>query len=66
MRPQEVQGRSGKQSYGSLGTLGRKAVVLRTAEDRDEEGCADRDAGSVVNSELFRRRRSEARLPAAA
>ena len=50
MRPQEVRGRAGKQSDGSARTREGKVIVLWTAENRDEQGRAVRDAGSVTYS----------------
>ena len=50
MRPKEVAGRAGKQSDGSARTREGKVIVLWTAEKRDEEGHAVRDAGSVTYS----------------
>ena len=48
MRPQEVRGRAGKQSDGSARTREGKVIVLWTAEGRDRDGYARRDAGSVT------------------
>ena len=50
MRPQEVQGRAGKQSDGSARTREGKVIVLWTAEGRDRDGYAHRDAGSVTDT----------------
>jgi len=50
MRPQETQGRSGKQPDGSAKTREVKLVTVWSAEGRDEEGIPVRDHGSVSYS----------------
>lgn len=50
MRPQETQGRLGKQPDGSAKTREVKLVTVWSAEGRDEEGIPVRDHGSVSYS----------------
>ena len=50
MRAQEVQDRAGKQADGSAKTREAKLVTIWTAEARDAEGKAVRDAGSITYS----------------
>ena len=50
MRPKEVAGHPGKQADGSASTREAKLIVIRTAEQRDEDGCAVCDAGSTTYS----------------
>lgn len=50
MRASELQGREGKQPDGSSKTREVKLVTIWTAEGRDDEGKAVRDAGSVTYS----------------
>ena len=47
MRPEELKGRSGKQPDGSAKTREVKLVAIWSADGRDGEGRAVRDAGSV-------------------
>jgi len=50
MRASELEGREGKQFDGSAKTREVKLVTVWSAEGRDEEGTAVRDAGSVTYS----------------
>jgi Uncharacterised protein family (UPF0236) len=50
MRAAELEGRQGKQPDGSAKTREVKLVTVWSAEGRDEEGTAVRDAGSVTYS----------------
>jgi len=50
MRASELEGREGKQPDGSAKTREVKLVTVWSAEGRDEEGTAVRDAGSVTYS----------------
>jgi len=50
MRPQETQGRLGKQPDGSAKTREVKLVTVWSAEGRDQEGLPVRDRGSVSYS----------------
>ena len=50
MRASEIKGRQGKQPDGSAKTREVKLVTVWSAEARDEEGKAVRDAGSVSYS----------------
>jgi len=50
MRAAELEGREGKQPDGSAKTREVKLVTVWSAEGRDEEGTAVRDAGSVTYS----------------
>ena len=50
MRPNEVAGRAGKQADGSASTREAKLIVIWTAEQRDEDARAVKDAGSTTCS----------------
>src|SRR6516162_5506226 len=50
MRAQEVADRAGKQADGSAKTREAKIVTIWTAEARDAQGKAVRDAGSITYS----------------
>jgi hypothetical protein len=50
VRPQELEGRPGKQADGSAKTREVKLCTIWSAESRDEEGVPIRDQGSVTYS----------------
>lgn len=50
VRPAELAGRSGKQADGTAKTREVKLVTVWSAEDRDDQGVAVRDRGSISYS----------------